>query len=277
MPGQNRDVYTARMANTGEAKPKPGNRVILTEVPPGFVDDLPEEDQQAIKGAVGRPIRLNEYDEKGQAELEFKDRNGSFHTMYVSPEFIRGMSQSERERFEAAMKDVSRVFDHYRSNARTLWNTAFWPDPDFQNWDSIDQFHEIEKLLFQELVLARLDREWPLCDLFVCAIPFFQVSPSIAHGTPILIQNPRPGAPTGYWDDPVNLIKPRQAELLFLAYFDWDQMDYIDLRYYRVKIVSFDSHPELIGREALIERQHATVHLTDEIGYAPSDKEPESR
>jgi hypothetical protein len=264
------------MATTGDAKPKPGNRVILIELPPGFLHDLPEEDQQAIKDAVGRPIRLNEYDEDGHAELEFKDRNGYFHTMYVGPEFIRVMSESERDRFEADMKDVSSVFDHYRSNARAIWNTAFWPDQDFRNWDSIEQFHEIEKLLFQELVLAKVDREWPLCDLFVNAITFFQIAPSIAHGTPILIQNPRPGAPTGYWDDPVNLIKPREAELVFIAYFDWDQMDYIDLRYYRVKIVSFDAHPELVGREALIERQHARVHLTNEIGFARGQNGPKS-
>ena len=69
--------------------------------------------------------------------------------MYVGPEFIRVMSESERDRFEADMKDVSSVFDHYRSNARAIWNTAFWPDGDFRNWDSIDQFHEIEKLLFR--------------------------------------------------------------------------------------------------------------------------------
>jgi len=263
-------MYTARMANTGETKPKPGNRVILIELPPGFLQDLPKDDQQAIEDAVGKPVRLNDYDEGGRAELEFKDRNGCFHTVYVGPEFIRAMSESERDRLETDMKNVSGVFDHYRSSARAIWNTAFWPDGDFRNWDSIDQFHEIGKLLFDALVLAKLDREWPLCDLFVNPIPFFQILPSIAHGTPIMIQKPRPGAPTGYWDDPVNLLKPREAELQFIAFFDWDQMDYIDLRYYRVKIVNCDAHPELVGREALIERQHATVHLTNEIGFSPS-------
>jgi hypothetical protein len=262
------------MANIGDAKPKIGNRVILTELPPGFVDDLPEEDQQAIKDAVGKPVRLSGYDEEGRAELEFKDRNRCFHTMYVDPEFIRMMSESERDRFEDNTKDISSVFDHYRSNVRAIWNMAFWPDADLRNWDSIDQFHEIEKLLFDAVVLAKLDLEWPLCDLFVNPISFFQIVPSIAHGTPILIQKPRPGAPTGYWDDPVNLVKPREAELQFIAYFDWDQMDYIDLRYYRVKIASFDAHPELVSREALIERQQATVHLSDEIGFARSENGP---
>ena len=69
--------------------------------------------------------------------------------------------------------DVSSIFDHYRMSARTIWNTAFWPDQDFRNWDSIDQFHQIEKLLFQELVLAKVDREWPLQDIFRNTIPFF--------------------------------------------------------------------------------------------------------
>ncbi len=267
-------MNTACMANTRETKPKPGNRVILVELPPGFLEDLPKDDQQAIEDAVGKPVRLNDYDEEGRAELEFKDRSGCFHTIYVDPELIRVMSDSERDRFEADMKDVSSVFDHYRSSARAIWNTAFWPDGDFRNWDSIDQFHEIEKLLFDALVLAKLDREWPLCDLFVNPIPFFQILPSIAHGTPIMIQKPRPGAPTGYWDDPVNLLKPSEAELQFIAFFDWNQMDYIDLRYYRVKIVNCDAHPELVGREALIERQHATVRLTNEIGFSPSHNGP---
>ncbi len=79
-----------------------------------------------------------------------------------------------------------------------------------------------------------------------------------------MIQYPRPGARTGYWDDPVNTIKPGQAELLFIAYFDWNEMDYIDLRYYRAKIASFDAEPQLVGREALIERQHAAIHLRNE-------------
>ena len=164
----------------------------------------------------------------------------------------------------ATLKDVSSVFDHYRMSARAIWNTAFWPDQKFRNWDSIDQFHQIEELLFQVLVLAKVGRAWPSQKLFENAIPFFQVVPSLEHGTPIMIQNPRPGADAGYWDDPVNLVKPGQAELLFIAYFDWQELDYIDLRYYRVKIAGFNAHSDLIGREALIERQHAAIYLKNE-------------
>jgi hypothetical protein len=158
-------------------------------------------------------------------------------------------------------EDISEVFDHYRVAARTIWNTAFWPDSDFRDWDSVDRFDEIQRLLFSALVLDKVGKEWPLQNLFRSAISFFRIAPR-SEAT-ILIQNPRSENATGYWDHPVNRIKPGEAELLFIGYFDWDRMDYADLRYYHVRIASFDSHAEVVGREALIERWHAAVHLVD--------------
>lgn len=160
------------------------------------------------------------------------------------------------------MKDVSKIFDHFRVSARAIWNTAFWPDPDFQNWDSIDQFDEIQRILFDELVLRKVERDWPLRDLFRIAIPFFQVSPS-GH-VPIMIQNPRSERAAGYWDHPVNLIQPGEAELLFISYFDLNRMDYAEFRYYHVSIARFNSHSELTGHEALIDRAQAAVSITSE-------------
>jgi len=111
--------------------------------------------------------------------------------------------------------------------------------------------------------LGKVAREWPLKDIFENAMPFFQVVPSI-EGAPIMIQNPRPDKPRGYWDHPVNRISPGEAEMHFLGYFDWNRLDYVDFRYYIVKIAKFDARSELIGREALIDRQHATIHLAEE-------------
>ena len=37
------------MTKTGDTKPKPGDRLVLKEVPPGLLDDLPEDAQLAIK------------------------------------------------------------------------------------------------------------------------------------------------------------------------------------------------------------------------------------
>jgi hypothetical protein len=72
-----------------QKRPRPGETVILTEVPPGLLDDLPGEDRKAISEIVGKPITLNEYEDDGRAELEFRDAEGNFHLIYVSPNFIR--------------------------------------------------------------------------------------------------------------------------------------------------------------------------------------------
>jgi hypothetical protein len=145
-------------------------------------------------------------------------------------------------------KDVSAVFDHYRVSARAVWNTAFWPNVDARDWDSVEQFDEIQRILFSELVLRKVARELPVQDIFKNATPFFHVVPSC--NAPIMIQNPRSDKDGGYWDHPLNRVKPGEAELLFIAYFDWNRMDYVDLRNYRVKIARFDAHSEVIGREA---------------------------
>jgi hypothetical protein len=70
-------------------KTNPGESVVLVNLPPGFLDDLPEGDHPAISEVLGKPIRLNNYDEEGRAELEFSDSEGTIHVVYVQPEFIQ--------------------------------------------------------------------------------------------------------------------------------------------------------------------------------------------
>jgi hypothetical protein len=71
------------------AKPKPGDTVVLTSAPPGLLKGLPTEDQDALTEAVGKPVLLLAYDDDGRAELEFKDRHGVIHFIYVNPDMIR--------------------------------------------------------------------------------------------------------------------------------------------------------------------------------------------
>lgn len=75
--------------NNPRKKPKPGQKVILNELPPGFVDDLPLEDQRAISEVLGKGVSLNRFEEDGTAELEFTDGEGVIHTLYVDPKFIK--------------------------------------------------------------------------------------------------------------------------------------------------------------------------------------------
>ena len=161
------------------------------------------------------------------------------------------------------MKDVTAIFDHYRVSARSVWNTAFWPDPGFRNWDSVEQFQSIERILFDALVLAKLDKAIPADEIFRKPVNFFRVSPS-SPSVPFLIQRPRPEAPAGYWDDPIDRVSAGKVDMRFLGFFDWDKLDYRDLEYYRVWIAAFDDQPHLVGREALIERQYVSVLLIED-------------
>jgi hypothetical protein len=72
-----------------DGKAKPGEMVILTGLPSGFVDDLPPEDQKAITERIGQPVLLESFDDDGRAELEFVDSEGVIHFVYVDPQFIR--------------------------------------------------------------------------------------------------------------------------------------------------------------------------------------------
>ena len=50
-------------------EPKPGEWVVLTEVPLGMLGDLPSEDQQAIVEVVGKPIVLRGSTTTGEQSL----------------------------------------------------------------------------------------------------------------------------------------------------------------------------------------------------------------
>ena len=59
--------------NNRVSKPAPGEMVVLTRIPAGLLDGLPQEDQDAIVAIVGKPVLLVDYDEDGRAELHFED------------------------------------------------------------------------------------------------------------------------------------------------------------------------------------------------------------
>jgi len=71
--------------------------VVLVDLPPGFVDDLPLEEQIAIRDMVGKAVRLVEIttlafrrERVERAELEFSSTISRMnHTLYVDPRFIR--------------------------------------------------------------------------------------------------------------------------------------------------------------------------------------------
>lgn len=72
-----------------------GTKVLLLGIPRGFLNDLPIEDQRAIKAAIKRPMEFIAYDSDGRAELEFNDSAGVFHTIYVDHAYVRRLKASD--------------------------------------------------------------------------------------------------------------------------------------------------------------------------------------
>src|SRR5215472_8995119 len=163
---------------------------------------------------------------------------------------------------QQGMKDVTSLFDHYRITARSIWNNGFWPDPDLKNWDSQEQFCQVTRILFDSIVLAKLDLEWPVEDIFRKPMPFFRIEPMSETGCPFLVD--RPGdAKTGggVWSNAECSLSSTASTLRFIEFFDWDALNCIDLHYYLAAIDAFDSQPGLVGRRALVERMYVKVLL----------------
>lgn len=75
--------------------PQPGDTAVFGRIPERSSDALPAEDQEAISEAMGKPLKLNEYDEDGLAEPEFTDAQGVIHIIYVDPSAVRIFGEGE--------------------------------------------------------------------------------------------------------------------------------------------------------------------------------------
>jgi hypothetical protein len=65
-----------------------GALVILNRAPPTLLQGLPKEDQKAIRSIFGKPVAFTGFN-YGQAELEFTDAQGEYHTIWVDKDLIR--------------------------------------------------------------------------------------------------------------------------------------------------------------------------------------------
>jgi hypothetical protein len=162
------------------------------------------------------------------------------------------------------MEDVTLLVANYREAARHLWNAFLREEAD---WDRHDDFRLMCVQLFSTMVLAPIgqgdsdpakawERVW-------CADPIPETDPQGEHGVPILINRTHPAS--GYWDDPVKLVKPGDADMRFAGFFDWDVVGWRDFEFCRVVIAGFSTQPHVVGRLALIAPQYVDVMFDPSI------------
>lgn len=65
-----------------------GDEVTLLEAPAALFNELPEEDQIAIKAQVGKKLKINEFDVHGNAELEFLDHADVTHFIWLETKYL---------------------------------------------------------------------------------------------------------------------------------------------------------------------------------------------
>ncbi|HEY1265985.1 MAG TPA: hypothetical protein VGH16_01930 [Candidatus Binatia bacterium] len=162
------------------------------------------------------------------------------------------------------MKDVTLIFNNYRECVRNLWNVYFWNlQPD---WDPRDKYEDICTTLFDVLVLDQVvnNTKYSKSPAYLSSrepLKIFRIVPLLSDQTPIHINRDKKRSP--YWDHPTNVVKPDDVDLRFIDYFDFDLLGRREYKYFLVRIVASKTNEDLVGRDALIECAHISIHFDE--------------
>jgi hypothetical protein len=155
------------------------------------------------------------------------------------------------------------ITDHihsFREAARHLWNAYLREGSD---WKTLENFEQICGLLFEEIVTNKIDVDYELNNICSYAgeyAPEYQVFAD--HTGKLSLMVNRELKASGYWDHPVTWIPPEiPNDLRLIEFFDFDQLGWRTFEYYRVRIITCESHPEIEGRDALIRCHNADVRI----------------
>ena len=158
------------------------------------------------------------------------------------------------------MIDVTELMQRYRHVVLAIWNQGLWREPRLRDSRTWYYFKDVRELLFDAMVYIQLAELSGVADPddMVSQFPLLVV-PRDKTSVPVMISRPGPRGESGMWDDPVRMISAEGTRLRFIEYFDWDQDNYISFQYYLVTIETFGEHPEVEGRQALLDVQHCNV------------------
>ncbi|HZZ91906.1 MAG TPA: hypothetical protein VFE23_05045 [Usitatibacter sp.] len=153
-----------------------------------------------------------------------------------------------KETFPGMSLDL--LMNTFRVASRELFNHYFRLDDPYSAtaaaWAAEERFREVESVLFDQLVVVPIGLR-----LGNYGKPQERIIVKSRLGGPVPAMINREFT-SGYWDYPVKEMSS-SATLLFVKFFDWDQLAVRDNRYVCVQIVDWADHPEAKGKSALIE------------------------
>jgi hypothetical protein len=131
-----------------------------------------------------------------------------------------------------------------------------------EDFDVLEQFEIIKDRLFLEIVLRKIGQY--KYSRINTSEPYsiIRVVPA-SKEVPVMISRPSSDG-NKYWDDPTKKIHSQEAVLLFISYFDWQSLGYIDLQYIKAKIISFKKRPDLRGRECLLKTNYGKIYYASD-------------
>ncbi len=153
------------------------------------------------------------------------------------------------------MKDVTSYFNGYKDASRFLRN-VFYKPTGTNDWDMVDEYLEMDRLLFRHQCVQRLALNPASLAWLTEPAPMFALRLA-TDSVPVAINR---GGQSGYWDHSIDRLGKGDARVCFISYFDWDQMGHIDFRYVRGRILE-SIYPAIKDHDVLIESQYVTVDL----------------
>jgi hypothetical protein len=157
---------------------------------------------------------------------------------------------------EGRKMDVDELMQQFRLASREIFNHYFRIADPYKNngWALESRFKDVQELLFQKLVAEPTSLSHVK---YGDVQPNIGVELSVGDSAPIQLNRE---SDSGYWDHPIDEVQ-KGVRLNFISFFDWDQLNYRDNRYVRAYVADWPGHPELIGKNALIE-SHYVLFVT---------------
>jgi hypothetical protein len=147
---------------------------------------------------------------------------------------------------------IDEVMNRFRLASRELFNQYFRVVEPYNGdgWALEQRFLVVQAVLFQQLVCERARLR---------AVGYGDPQPEILvelrdqiAAVPALINRE---LTSGYWDYPVTEIT-RACRLVFVEFFDWDQLGWRDYQYVRVQIERSQASADTVGKHALLESRY---------------------
>ncbi len=163
--------------------------------------------------------------------------------------------------------DITKNFNTFREAARHLWNVYFSENAKKDmDWDLRDAYSAIYVELFNALVLYHLpEGAKPIPHLWAPEKDVLHEYKIEGENSPLPIMINRDKPASGYWDYPMEYIIPEKTNLRLISCFDFDQLGFRDIEYYRVRIIHSDN-ADLMDRDGLVKAQYCKI-IFDESSF----------